>query len=379
VLERCFPARQSACEVVPATCYIPQKVVLDYAVLTSTRQERPLDPRYRRILSFGDVLDESIGLFRHHWLVYATVSAACLLPAGVISVLLTLGGAFDTRPLTASLAAGEPPDFASLSGLIAAISVIYVIAVLFYLAWTIAVLLTTDDFLHATAPSPTTVLMRTLLRYPRALLGGVIYVLALLLVALAAGVLFTITVVLLPIFLLGGLGVVIGLVVWWVKPTARTPWLKWLIILATPFGLAMYIAGLWSLWLPATVLEARGPIDALRRSRQLIDRHWFRVVAVLFVAGMIVSVLQYIPTLLVELPLGLVSVFEGRNRMGPTETAISTAVGVMTQILFASMGSICYAVVFVDLRNRREGTDIAERLSQLETAAGLHRLSDVSP
>jgi hypothetical protein len=37
--------------------------------------------------------------------------------------------------------------------------------------------------------------------------------------------------------------------------------------------------------------------------------------------------------------------------------------------LFASIGSIVYTVVFLDLRNRREGTDIGERVSQLEASA----------
>ena len=35
-----------------------------------------LQPRYRRILAFGDVLDEGIGLFRQHWAHFALVSAS---------------------------------------------------------------------------------------------------------------------------------------------------------------------------------------------------------------------------------------------------------------------------------------------------------------
>jgi hypothetical protein len=38
------------------------------------------------------------------------------------------------------------------------------------------------------------------------------------------------------------------------------------------------------------------------------------------------------------------------------------------RILLASIGSIVYTLLFVDLRNRREGTDIGERVSQLEAA-----------
>jgi hypothetical protein len=120
------------------------------------------------------------------------------------------------------------------------------------------------------------------------------------------------------------------------------------------------------MWLPAMLLEQPGVIGALGRSRELVYRHWFRVVGILLVAGAIVSVLQYIPTLLVQLPLTILAFMRGDLALAPAETAISAAASVMTQILFASMATICYAVLFLDLRNRREGTDIAERLSQLE-------------
>ena len=77
--------------------------------------------------------------------------------------------------------------------------------------------------------------------------------------------------------------------VWAFQPQARSVWLKWLIILATPFGLPIFFGGMWSMYLCATVLERQGPFGALRRSMQLVDRHWFRVMAILFVAGMIVG------------------------------------------------------------------------------------------
>jgi hypothetical protein len=343
-----------------------QQVVLDYGVLTSTRQERQLEPRYRRILSFGDVLDESIGLFRRHWLVYALVSAACLLPAGLIEVLITLSGALDMRQMVSQIAIGETPDLSSLSGIIATLLLIYLVSVLFFLAWAAAVVLTTDEYLHAVEPSVAEVLKNMLRRYPRALLSGVVYTLGMTLVFAAGGALFFVSVLLFPIFLLGGLGALIGVILWWVRPRMRSPWLKWLIILATPLGLPLYIGGVWSMWLPAAVLERPGIVGALARSRDLVDRHWFRVIGVLLVAGAIVSVLQYIPTLLVQLPLTILAFMRGDLALAPAETAISAAASIMTQILFASMATICYAVLFVDLRNRREGTDIAERLSQLE-------------
>ena len=65
---------------------------------------------------------------------------------------------------------------------------------------------------------------------------------------------------------LGSLAALIGLVYWWRVPHGRTPVLKWLIILTAPYGLLVYYLTCWSLIVPASVLEGRGPIDALLRS-----------------------------------------------------------------------------------------------------------------
>ena len=110
------------------------KVVLDYGVLTSTRQERQLQPRYRRILSFGDVLDESIGLFRQHWVVFALVSAVCLLPPGLIELLMAAGGALNNRDLLRELASGGTPSVSTVSAEVGPVLVISLLTALFGVA-----------------------------------------------------------------------------------------------------------------------------------------------------------------------------------------------------------------------------------------------------
>jgi hypothetical protein len=348
-----------------------QGVVLDYGVLTSTRQERQLEPRYRRILSFGDVLDESIGLFRRHWATFALVSAVCLLPPGLIEVLIATNGGLDTSSLLSELASGGTPDLNSVSRIGGTLFLVGLISGLFALAWAAAIAVTTDEYLHATEPLMSSVFSQVLRRYPYVLLTALLTFAAFALVTVAATVLFVVSVVLFPILILGSLGAIIGVILWWVKPGARSVWLKWLIILATPFGLAVYFVGTWALGLIACVLELRGPIAAFRRSRDLVDHHWFRTVGILLVAAMIVSVLQYVPTMLVELPLTILALIRGQPGLSPAEQAISLAASIVTQILFASMATICYVVLFVDLRNRREGTDIAERVTQIEAAEPL--------
>jgi hypothetical protein len=340
-------------------------------VLTSTRQERQLDPRYRRILSFGDVLDESIGLFRRHWSVFALVSAICLLPPGLIELLITANGGLATQGLFNELATGGAPDLSNLSRLVGTLLLIGVISSLFALAWAAAIAVTADEYLHDTEPLLTSVFGQVLRRYPFLLLTGLLAFVAILLVGILNTLLFVVSAVLFPILILASLGATVGTIVWWVKPNARSPWLKWLIILATPFGLVIYFIGRWALSLMACVLEARGPVAAMRRSSELVDRHWFRAVGILAVAATIVSVLQYVPTLLVQMPLTILALIRGQPTLSPAEQAVSLAAGIATQILCASMASICYVVLFIDLRNRRDGTDIAERVGQLEAAEPL--------
>ncbi len=339
-------------------------------MLTSATQERPLEPRYRRILSFGDVLDESIGLFRRHWVVFALVSAVCLLPPGLFSALVVLSGSLDSNALARQLATGGAPTPATLTRLAGPFLVLYVVAAVFYLAWTVAIIVTTDEYLHAAEPTAGVILRRTLLRYLPAVVTGLLCVLALLLVLVPTVLLLVLYAFAFPASLLAIVAAIGGIVVWWVRPAWRSPWLKWLIVVATPVGLVAYFVGTWSMYLCAVVLEQRGPIPAIRRSMQLVDRHWFRVVAILLVATTIVSTLQYVPTMLVQIPLTISAAVRGNLGLGSTELAVSTAVGILAQVLFASMATIVYAVVFIDLRNRRDGTDIAERVSQLEATNG---------
>jgi hypothetical protein len=71
----------------------------------------------------------------------------------------------------------------------------------------------------------------------------------------------------------------------------------------------------------------------------------------------------------VQLPIRISAALRGELEPSGPELAAGTAVSVVAQVLFASMASIVYAMVFIDLRNRREGTDLAERLSHLEASA----------
>jgi hypothetical protein len=74
------------------------------------------------------------------------------------------------------------------------------------------------------------------------------------------------------------------------------------------------------------------------------------------------------PAALIAIPLSVVAAARGELGLNPMVNAVSEAVSVVLRILFASVGLIVYTLLFFDLRNRREGTDMVERLTQLEAA-----------
>jgi hypothetical protein len=332
------------------------------AVLPATRQEDPLLARYRRVLAFGDVLDESIQLFRHRWVNFAIISAVALLPPGLVSVWLSASGAFGRTVSLAEIQSGRLAQTAALgreAGLLLADNLI---SMLFLLLWSSATVVATDVYLRGGEPRLPGVYVGALRRYWAVLLASAVLLLALTMLAVLGLGLFVVT----GFGVVGAPLAVVAVLAWWLKPSARTTWVKWLIVLATPFGLPTYFLGRLSMYIPAVVLERHGPLGALRRSSRLVDRHWFRVVSALTVSGLIVGVLQWAPATLIEVPLTLSSATRGQIGLAPAQAAIVNAVGVVLNILFASIGSIAYTLVFVDLRNRGEGADILERLAQLE-------------
>jgi hypothetical protein len=331
----------------------------------------PSQPRYRRPLSFGDTLDEGIRLYRAHFTQFVLVSAIGLLPSGLILVGAGAAGLLSNDFVAADLSSGG--RFRSVAALqafnaqlereLSVIALTGLVSAIFGLIWTAAVVVTSDTYFHDGQPTVRQVFSIALRRFPAVLLSTILLALGLLLATVAATALAAVT-----LFLIGGAVALVGLIVWWLNPGARKLWLKWLIILSAPYGLPAYLAVRWSLYLAAIVLERRGPVDALSRSTQLTAGLWFRVAAILTVAPLLVGILVGVISALIEIPLGIVAATRGQVGLDASQAAISSAVNLVLQILFSSVAVIVYALLFNDLRNRREGIDIVERLSQIEPA-----------
>jgi hypothetical protein len=331
-----------------------------------------LQPRYRRLHSFGDLLDESVRLYRQHFVCFALISAIALLPSGLILVWASAAGLMSSSLTAADFQAGgrfgAPGAFnllnAQLQQQVATGLIAGVISALFGMAWTAALVVTSDAHFRGEEPGPGWVYRRALKRILVVLVSTVLFFLGLLALSVLATIFFILTV----FGLVGSLIALVGLLVWWLRPTARRTWLKWLIILTTPYGLPTYYAFRWAMYIAAIVLEGRGPTAALRRSSQLATGQWFRVSSILTIAPLLVGLLVGVLAAMVNIPLGLVASSRGQLGLDPASAAISSAVSIALQILFSSLAVIAYTLLFTDLRNRREGTDIVERLSQLEAA-----------
>jgi hypothetical protein len=142
-----------------------------------------------------------------------------------------------------------------------------------------------------------------------------------------------------------------------------------LIVLAVP---GIWLWGLWAVAVPAMVVERSTIRGALARSRQLVTGMWWRVWGIRALAYLLASLLGIV----VSVPfLALASAVTGSGGLLTSSASGSPAV----YVLIISVGSVLSAtltepvragidaLLYVDLRMRREGLDIV--LQQAARAA----------
>jgi hypothetical protein len=320
-----------------------------------------IQPRYRRLLTVGALLDESIQLFRQHWITLAWFGLVALVPSWLLLLLIYATG-FQRAVVASSASAitniGDSISFEQ----VALFGGLSLLSGLLTLLWSVASTVAAYAFVRGDRPRLSQVYVQALGRLP-AILGGT------LLLVVAALVLSAASIVLLVPTLGGTLGTLIaliGLLNWWRNPRSRRRWVKWLIILSAPFGLLTYYLVRWTVWLPAMIVEGRGPLDALRRSSQLTDHAWFRTGAVLVLVSLIVLVLMAVPVWLADVVFALVARPSFGTSTNEALSLLNGTVSTVCRVLFSSIAAITSVLLLIDLRNRREGTDLGERIGSLE-------------
>ena len=139
-------------------------------------------------------------------------------------------------------------------------------------------------------------------------------------------------------------------------PHPSYPWLRIPLIV-----LGAYVAILLSCTWPAVLLTRQGPLGAVRQSVRLIWGDWWRVVAIYGVGAAAVLVLAIlvgilialvVPALVADIPV-MMAVF----------TVLANA---MVAVVAPFVGALLLAV-FGDLRVRKEGADLEQRIADLAT------------
>jgi Membrane domain of glycerophosphoryl diester phosphodiesterase len=176
-----------------------------------------------------------------------------------------------------------------------------------------------------------------------------------------------------------GLSLVTGLLTAVAAVLPIVPGLVALAAGATEAGVILLIAGVlgaivvlfllytrWALAAPALVLEGAGVTTAMRRSWRIVRGSTWRVFGILLLAGIIVSIGQAIITV----PVGLLAGLPVAGQASPYDSLPAT----FAQLLISGVGAIVAGAIFypfsaavsallyIDLRMRREGLDV--RLAQ---------------
>lgn len=125
----------------------------------------------------------------------------------------------------------------------------------------------------------------------------------------------------------------------------------------------------------AVVIEELGALAGLRRSWDLTRANWWRILGITLVVGILVAVITQVvlipASLLPSVLSGVVSPHGGRGQ----DATLTVAVSIITAVVGALVGAVGYAfqtsvmaLLYLDLRMRKDGLDIA-LLRELETGA----------
>lgn len=151
-------------------------------------------------------------------------------------------------------------------------------------------------------------------------------------------------------------------------------------LILIPLGLVFFVLYIWiyiklMVAPAAVVVEELGALDGIRRSWELSRNNWWRLLGITLVVGIMVGVIAQIVTIPVSLVSGFYTgVVSPHGGSGQTLTA-AVVVGVATAVIGALVGAVGFAfqtsvmaLLYLDLRMRRDGLDIA-LLRMLESGA----------
>jgi hypothetical protein len=268
------------------------------------RSMTPEAPRMRPMTA-GDIIDEAIRLYRRHFRMFIIIGAVVLVPLGLLQIVLTL--------------------IAQAAGLVAVGLLSFLSSILSFFAYLTvwgASISAASSLLVGEQTNERQAYDQTLGKL------GPLVGLALL-YAIAVGLLMLAT-----FFILGAVGI--------------------------------YFAVAWIFAYHVLVIEGRGVMAALGRSRDLVRGHWWRVVGI----GIVAIIIQIVVVMAFTIP----AMFFGAGGLTMDPMADVSAIGAVLNTIGNTAGTIiagpilyCVAtMLYYDLRMRKEGFDIELAARQME-------------
>jgi hypothetical protein len=279
-------------------------------------------PPQLRPLALGEIIDVSIKLMRRNWRTLALAVLVVSVPVAVITLLITTS----TTTYDSSLDVRVRDDGAAYG---AGVVVNAILQLVLYLLATVACFQAIADAYMGRRPDWRSSLRFAARRAPAALAMTILYFLG-----IFAGLIF----------------VLIG---------------------------AVFVAVRWSVAMPALLLERRGPAGALGRSWSLVSGFWWKCFGTLLIAYLLVIVLSVAVGAVVGGVLAALTSADSLLGLVVTQ-ALDVAVQVFTLPLFAAVTIVLY----VDLRVRKEGFDLAlmaDHIAHPDRAGSFSAEPDAAP
>jgi hypothetical protein len=269
-----------------------------------------------RPLGIGEILDAGIKLFLRHWRTLVISVIGLILPVQILSALVTASVApeqFDLTSTESGVQDGEEAEFLIGQGVIALLSVISVL-----LATAVCFKAVADAYLGVEPE------WRRSLRFAVRRLGG-----------------------LLGVAIVGGI----------------------LVGLAT---IALVVPGIWlfvmySVAVPAMLLERIGPVQALRRSFRLVRGRWWSTAGTLLVGYLLIGIIGALVSGAIMVIPSVVA--EDNTLVGALGAVVGGTVG---SVLTTPYSAAVVTLLYFDLRVRKEGLD----LQLIAEGAGVERDPD---
>jgi hypothetical protein len=141
---------------------------------------------------------------------------------------------------------------------------------------------------------------------------------------------------------------------------AMIPFLGILLVIAGLVPIAMFLTAVYAAP-PATVVERKGPVEALRRSFDLTRGNRPRIFAIILVLGIAQQVFDYIAEKALIDPNSVTGFGDLDGLITSFKTYIGVTLGL--SVVFSAIGAVASALVFYHLKINLEGSDAEELAS----------------